>query len=502
MQSGSFAEERIVNGARPSRRAFLALGAGAAATWFSDRAASGLSKSDSRELTSLTLQEAAARICNSDVSPVELTQACLRRIARYDSRINAFATLNAELALKKASQAEKEIRSGRWRGPLHGIPVALKDNINVAGIQTIAGGASANTRVAMHDAAVIERLDRAGAVFLGTLNMGEADSPSWPVRNPRALEYECGYTSSGPAAAVAGDFCFGALGTDTGGSIRIPASACGVVGLKPTYGLVSNRGAAAGPLDHIGPLCKTVLDTAVLLQSIAGHDPAWADSAHVTVPDYSAALHDRTPLRLGLPSGRYFDELDPEVAQLTSAAIETMGRIGTLTRSPVNVPLHWEILQGTVVEALVASCARRKDQQRCVDQALAKASQSREGMPDLDYRKARVALREARTHAAAIFGGDVDLLVLPTWKRLPMRIDERQETFPQSRQEFMRELWNTLPFNVLGLPAISVPCGYTKDGLPVGIQIVGRPLAEGQVLRLAHLYEQLTTWHLERARLD
>jgi aspartyl-tRNA(Asn)/glutamyl-tRNA(Gln) amidotransferase subunit A len=457
------------------------------------------------DLTALSLHRAASLIRSRALSPVELTKACLTRIERYDSKINAFITVTPELALATSRAAEQEIIRGHWRGPLHGIPLALKDNIDTAGIRTTAASDVFRERIPAGDAEVVRRLRRAGAVILGKLNMWEfAASPEsvWgPVHNPWGLDYESGGSSSGSAAALAAEFCFGTLGTDTGGSIRFPAHCCGVVGLKPTYGLVSNSGVIPlqASLDHVGPLAKCVLDTALLLQGMAGYDPGWVHSDEVQVPDYLTALQgNRRSFGLGIPRVGCFEKLDPEVAQLVEAALETMSTIGTIRSESIIVPRYAEICEplgvaepciylGSAIEQAAKRSKRslHKDAQTSYLEQCANYKQS-----DDRYVRALQALQDTRRRSAEIFPEGVDLLVLPTWKRLPLTIAERQRTWPP--KDFELELWNTLPFNVLGLPALSMPCGYAKNGLPVGVQIVGRPFAEAQVLVFAQAYERAT----------
>jgi aspartyl-tRNA(Asn)/glutamyl-tRNA(Gln) amidotransferase subunit A len=491
------------------RRTFLSLSANAAALSLTCPASLAAARSlPTDELTALTLQEAAARIRSRAVSPVELTKACLARIERYDTKINAFITVSAELALAEARAAEQEIGRGRWRGPLHGIPLALKDNIDTAGIRTTAASDAFKDRVPAEDAEVVRRLRRAGAVILGKLNMWEfATSPesAWgPVHNPWELEYEAGGSSSGSGAALAAEFCFGTLGTDTAGSIRFPAHCCGVVGLKPTYGLVSNSGVipAMVSVDHVGPLARSVVDAALLLQSMAGYDPSWGGSANVKLPDYVTALHEnRRSFGLGIPRAGCFEMLDPEVAQVVGSAVETMSTIGAIRSEAVVVPRYLDIFGPLGAEMLAYHAplfakAAERYQPMLRDRF---ASDFKQCVSGIEYVNALRALQDTRRRAAEIFPDEVDLLILPTWKRLPMTIAERQKTpFPE---EFAQELWNTLPFNVLGLPALSLPCGYTKSGLPVGVQIVGRPFAEAQVFAFAQAYEQATQWHSRKPKV-
>ncbi len=496
-----------------SRRSFVSLSAAAAAAlavkprslWARPGAANGLAK--------LTLHEASALVQRREVSPVELTKACLARIEQYESKINAFITLTSKQALEQARVAEAEIMVGRWRGPLHGIPIALKDNIDTAGIRTTAASAVFVDRIPTEDAEVVKRLKQAGAVLLGKLNMTEFGSDVssinsyWgPIHNPWALDHEAGGSSGGSAAALAADFCFGTLGTDTGGSIRVPASFCGVAGFKPSYGRVSNRGVIplAESLDHVGPMGKTALDTALLLQGIAGYDENWVGSAPIDVPDYTAALRgDFEPPRVGIARVSFFEQLDPQVTRPVDDALATLKTMATIAKDDVVVPnvgLYFDL----VAPELCAYHASLFKQAAALYQpplrkTLTSALQDKPPSA-VAYVNARRALQEVRRHAADIFNDSLDLLVMPTWKQLPLSIDARREQ-SKSSQDILPQLFNTIPFNVLGLPAISIPCGFTTAGLPIGLQIVGRPFAEAQVLALAHAYERKTRWHSYAPRL-
>src|SRR5262245_37037415 len=272
---------------------------------------SGASNSVSDQVTALSLWDAAEQLRGRKISPVELTNACLARIERLNPVLNAFITVTADQALADARAAETEIARGRRRGPLHGIPIALKDLFDTAGVRTTAGSAVFANRVPSEDAEVVRRLKQAGAVFVGKLNMHEfaygdtsAQSHFGPVRNPWDRQRISGGSSGGSAAAVAARLCYGALGSDTGGSIRQPSAYCGIVGLKPTYGLVSTAGVVplSWSLDHVGPMCRTVADTSLLLQAIAGYDPHDTNSIDAIPPDYTKALGQKVAaFRLGIP---------------------------------------------------------------------------------------------------------------------------------------------------------------------------------------------------------
>jgi aspartyl-tRNA(Asn)/glutamyl-tRNA(Gln) amidotransferase subunit A len=455
------------------------------------------------DLTRLTLADAATLLRQKSVSPVELTQACLARIERLNPALNAFVTVTAEQALQQARDAETEIHRGQWRGPLHGVPLALKDLIDTAGIRTTAASAVFKDRVPAEDAEVVCRLKAAGAVLLGKLNLhefayGGSSVPSHfgAVHNPWNLDRIAGGSSGGSGAAVAAGLCFGALGTDTAASVRHPAAYCGVVGLKPTYGRVSTRGVIplSWSLDHVGPLCRSVTDAALLLESIAGFDPLEPTSVDRPVERYASALPVRTaPPRIGVVRRPYFDELDPDIESAVNAAIRVLARISADVRE-VELPYSNVLLTIASAEAYAFHqpwFTRTPElYQPMTRQRLEQAA----GICAADYVNARREMERLRWRADAAFAA-VDLLVTPTTALAPIRIESGNMDPPLPPDGTPREFRNTHMFDVLGLPAISVPCGFTRDGMPVGLQIAGPRFAEARVLALAHAYEQATEWH-------
>ncbi len=292
------------------------------------------------DLTTLNLNQIATLLKQKEVSPVEVTRACLVRIEALNPLLNAFITVTAESALQEAHRAESELQQGVWRGPLHGVPIAVKDLFDTAGVRTTAGSALFKDRIPKEDAFVVERLRGAGAVILGKLNMHEfAFGPTTQatgyfgrVCNPWATERISGGSSGGSGAAVAAGLCYGALGSDTGGSIRQPASFCGIVGLKPTYGRVSTRGAipVSWSADHIGPMTRGVLDAAIMLQAIAGYDAKDVTSYDMPVEDFAAAtaLQERARMRIGIPRDFFYAGLDPEVKEGTEQALTELAKLG------------------------------------------------------------------------------------------------------------------------------------------------------------------------------
>ena len=487
-----------MNPSTQNRRGFL-IAATTAAAGLAQKPALG----QSQDLAALTLKKASELVRTKAASPVEITRACLERIERYNSALNAFITVTGEQALKAAREMEAEQRRGKWRGPLHGIPIALKDNIDTAGIRTTAASELFKDRVPSQDAEVVRRLKAAGAVLLGKLNLhefaygGTSDvSYFGPVHNPWALDHIAGGSSGGSAVAAASDLCLGTLGTDTGGSIRTPASYCGVVGFKPTYGRVSLRGVIplAWSLDHLGPICKTVEDAALMLSAIAGYDQWDPTTVNVPVPDYTSALKMNTStLRLGVPRTPFFEKLNPEVAKAVETAI---GVLRKLTRSAIETTLPSAAdlmpILGTEAYAYhakwVAESPNRYDAStrgRIINFAAnTKAT---------DYADALRRTNLLRRELVKAFSS-IDLIVMPT-------MPGPAETFAQSGNFEPGGIRNTSPFNLYGLPTISVPCGFTSSGLPIGLQISGAPFAESTVLALANAYERETEWHTRHPKL-
>ena len=457
---------------------------------------------DASGLAGLSLGEAADLLRSGKVSPVELTQACLQRIERLDPRLNAFITVAAETALVEARHAETEIRQGRWKGPLHGIPVALKDLVDTAGVRTTAASALFNDRVPTEDAEVVRRLKAAGAVLLGKLNMHELAfgastvvSAFGPVRNPWALEYSAGGSSAGSAASVAARLCYGAIGSDTGGSIRLPAAYCGVVGLKPTFGRVSTRGVIplSWSLDHVGPITRRVRDAGLMLQALAGCEAEDPTCAEMPVVDYTAFAEGTKP-RLGIPRKFFYEGLHPDVQAAMSSALSALAGL-TASQREVEIEAANEI--SLVVLRAEAYAYHQESLERTPElyqPETLKRIRSGAEIGASAYIIARRKLDELRRSVRKIFD-TVDLLVTPTAPVPPFQISELLADMDSLRGKEVLTARNTRPFNTLGLPTVSVPCGFTSGGLPIGLQITGPPGGEAQVLRLAHAYEQATDWH-------
>ena len=479
-----------------SRRAFTLSVVGALAA----RAAS------EPDPSSMSLAEASARIRARSLTPTQLTEACLARIHIYNPKLNAFITVLRDQAMAQARELESEQRNGRFRSALHGIPIALKDNIDTAGIRTTAASAVFDDRVPEHDAEVMRRLKEAGAVLIGKTNLHEfamggtsATSYYGPVRNPWALDRNPGGSSGGSAAAVAADLCFGALGTDTGGSIRTPSSFCSVVGLKPTYGLVSIRGIIplTLSLDHCGPITRTTEDAAMMLNVLAGYDKLDIASVEHQKEDYIAAMKQPVSgLRLGIPRAPFFDLLEPDIEKSVEEAIALLAKM-TKGAKDVTLPATGNINLGGESFAYHEDFFTHGPGRYQIPTR--RALQNGANLKAAEYIRSRWKLELLRRTIDEAFT-DFDLVVLPTRRRTPRKIDAaiKREESDKIRNP---ELENTGQFDIYGIPAITVPCGFTSAGLPVGLMIAGPRFSEGKVLALAAAFERATEWHKQKPPL-
>ena len=455
------------------------------------------------EFTSIS--ELAPCLRRKEISPVEIVQHSLKRIETLNPALNAFITVLSDSALKEARAAESEILRGEWRGPLHGVPIALKDLIDTAGVRTTAASAFYAQRVPTEDAEVVRRLRAAGAVIVGKNNLHEFAygassliSHFGDMHNPWDLGHITGGSSGGSAAAVAARLACAAIGTDTAGSIREPASLCGCVGLKPTYGRVSSRGviALSASLDHVGPLAATVEDAAIVLQAIAGYDAADITSSDVPVTDYVSAMKEGAKsLRVGVPRAYFFDELDSEVA---SAIDHALRGIETMVAGVREVKLEVSTDRSLQAAESYACHAENVAKHSELYQAeTLRRLRTGEGISAAEYIQRRRELEQARRNIHSAFA-DIDLLVTPATPMAAPAIADLRANAGALRPAELKLLRDTRPFNVWGLPAISVPCGFTQSGLPIGLQIAGPPWREDLVLRLAHAYQQATAWHKRR----
>jgi aspartyl-tRNA(Asn)/glutamyl-tRNA(Gln) amidotransferase subunit A len=454
----------------------------------------------------LDLRGVSETIARGEVTSVQVTEAYLERIGRYDPVLRAYITVMTDDALARAKAADVEQAEGRRRGPLHGVPIALKDLIAVAGVAMTAGSRVLAGHVPSRDAFVTERLHSGGAVVLGKLSMHEfafgratPDGPFPTGRNPWDVSREPAGSSSGSGVAVAAGLCAGALGSDTGGSIRGPAARCGIVGLKPTYGLVSRRGVVPmdWSLDHVGPMTRTVWDTAVLLQAIAGHDPEDASTRAAPAPGFTGLLEAGVRgKKLGVLRRFYFDwpGLNDEVRAAALAAVAELTRQGAIVED-VDAPTL-DLAQTIWVAFLAEMYEYHRETFRRRPQDYAEGTRIRLMMgalvsaPDL-LRAQRLRAQLTREIRALL--DRVDALVFPGHAAPAQRFEElstREVMAPGARY--------TSPWNLLGLPAIVVPCGFSRDNLPLALQIVGRPFDEPTVLRIARAYERATEWHKRR----
>lgn len=447
-----------------------------------------------------SIAKAGELLRQKKISPVELTEDCLKKIAELNPHLNAFITVTTDEALAQSRQAEEEIHRGRLRGPLHGIPIGLKDIIDTAGTRTTAASCLFKDRIPTENAEVVRRLKDAGAIFLGKQNLHEFAyggssmiSCFGEVHNPWNVAQIAGGSSGGSAASVAAGLGLAAIGTDTAGSVREPAAQCGVVGLKPTYGRVSARGVVplSVSLDHVGPLTRTVEDAALLLQAIAGFDPGDPASVDVPVGNYSQSS-ERGRFRVAIPRKFFCEDLDPEVGAAFEEAVSVLRTITTeISEIDLAVPTD-RTLQLAESYAVHAEHIARTPE--LFQPETLRRIRAGEGISREVAEGKRRELKTLREEIGSIFE-KTDLLVTPTVPIPAPQIAELKEYPDQLRPRELVLLRNTRPFNVWGLPAISVPCGFTRAGLPIGLQIAGPHWGEAKVLQLAYAYEQATAWH-------
>ena len=467
---------------------------------------------DSTEIPFLPATELSALIRSGDVSPVEAAEAYLDRIGQIDGKLNSYITVCRDEALAEAQQAEKEIAAGNYRGPMHGLPVAVKDQFYTKGIRTTGGSAILKDLVPNEDATVVANLKAAGSVLLGKLNMSEyamGDAffhPFGTPHNPWDLSRNPGTSSSGSGAATAAFLCATSLGEDTGGSIRGPASFCGLVGIRPSWGRVSRYGVlgASWSMDTVGPISRTTADCAMTLGAIAGYDPKDPSTWDVPVPDYLSMLTGEIRgLKVGVIQERVDTEaVDPEVRDNVVQAIAVLGKLGADIQE-VSIPLivHSAAISNTIILTDAAGVHRQG-----IDEHLGEYDHNIQIrllvgsiIPAQAHQKA-VKLRQVLRQQILDALEKVDVLVMPTSSipasPIPPKagIGSKQEVLDglAGRRSF------TAPFNVANTPALSINCGFTSQQLPVGFQIAGKPFDEGTLFRVAHAYEQATDWHTRR----
>ncbi len=459
------------------------------------------------DLAFASIAELAPRLAGKELSPIELTEAMLARIAQHDQHLNTYITVTEEQALDAARAAERAIMSGDYIGPLHGIPIAIKDLFATRDVRTTFGSRLFADWVPDYDAAAVERLRRAGAIMLGKTNMHElaygttsANTHYGPVHNPWNLACHPGGSSGGSAAAVAAGLAFAALGSDTGASIRQPAACCGIVGLKPTFGRVSKFGALplAWSMDHVGPMTRTVRDAALMLQILAGYDPRDPGCVRRSVPDYSAALRkDIRGVSVGIARELFFEDCDPQIGAAVEGAARVLGDLGATVQDIELPDMRAAVCAGALIIAAEGAAYHAEDlRERPQDfgdevRASFELGSFYSAVQYVQAQRLRRYLTAETERALASF----DVIIMPTSPVLPTVIGENPPGHVALRSR------NTLPFDFISLPAVSVPCGYTSDGLPVGLQIVGKAFDESGVLRLAHAYEHATSWHTKHPPL-
>jgi aspartyl-tRNA(Asn)/glutamyl-tRNA(Gln) amidotransferase subunit A len=507
-----------------TRREFAKLCGGAAVAEVALRGWSLGGQVTGAELTSKSLTEVSGMIHERSVTSTQLVQALLDRINVINPKVNAYVTVMVKQALEQAKVLDAEQRAGKFRGPLHGIPLALKDNIDTAGTRTTAASPMFKDRVPTEDAAIVTRLKDRGAIILGKVNLHEFAigctgdvSYFGPARNPWALDHVTGGSSSGSGAAVRADLCYGALGTDTGGSIRVPSAWCGIVGLKPTVGLVSIRGIipCAVDLDHCGPMARTVEDVALMLGQMAGYDPEDLYSVDVpkttTAPvDYVKAMKT-TPsanLRIRTPAS-FYDHMEPEVEEAMKAALAVLSKMtrGVTSDAPL---MEFSLVSSSLGDA----SAYHEDlirkygilymaPDRTRFERLMNPPPGTKVPSAADDARARERLLLMRHTIDGVFK-DFDVVVVPTIRNMPPKINDslaKESAGTEANKkiydwfEGSSACSNTSPFDVYGIPAITVPCGFSKSGMPIGMMIAAPHFKEGTVLALAYAYQNATDWH-------
>ncbi|MBB5065996.1 amidase [Granulicella mallensis] len=486
---------------------------------------------DADKLAAMSLTEVSEMVHNKTITSTQLVKALLDRINVYNPKVNCYVTVMAKEALAQAAQLDAEQKANKFRGPLHGIPIALKDNIDTAGTRTTAASPMFKDRVPTEDADIVRRLKGAGAIILGKLNLHEFAlgctgdiSYFGPTRNPWSLEYVTGGSSAGSGAAVSAALVYGALGTDTGGSIRCPSAWCGIVGLKPTVGLVSIRGIipCTADLDHCGPMARTVEDVALMLGQMTGYDSLDIFSVPSTPEDYVKAMKQPvSSFRLGTPQS-FYDHLDPEIDKAVKAALEVLTKLtaGVTSSAPLwdGSPgagtgdadfYHHDLIEKYGLNYMPPTRARFEK--------LENPPPGTKVPTAADAARAHQKLMTTRRMIDSSFK-DFDLVVVPTTRLLAPKINDSLAVEAKGGgfgggaggaaggkvYDWFAPgggCMNTSPFDAYGVPAISLPCGFTESGMPIGLMIAGPHFTEGKVLALAYAYQQATQWHKKQPPL-
>jgi len=485
------------------------------------------------ELYELSIKEISELIKKKEVSPVEITELVLNRIEKYDGDINSYVTVLSDYAIQKAKKAQDDIASGKYLGPLHGVPIGLKDIFVMKDIRTTAGSKILENFKPLYNATVTQKLLDAGAIIVGKNNMdefamGSSNETSYfgQVKNPWDLQRVPGGSSGGSAAAVAASLCYGSVGTDTGGSIRQPASLCGIVGMKPTYGHVSRFGmiAFASSLDQAGPLTKSVYDAAIILNIISGHEPRDSTSVNAHVPDYVAKLKNNMKgLKVGIPKEYFIDGIDAEVLCAVQDAIKLITDLGaeiieiSLPHTEYATAAYYIIAPSEAssnlarydgvkygyraqgAEDLLDMYKKTKTEgfgQEVKRRIMIGTYALSAGYYDAFYNKARKVQTLLRQDFQNAFE-KVDVILTPTAAEPAFKLGEKMS---DPIKMYLSDIF-TNPTNLAGLPGISLPCGYTNDGLPIGLQFIGKPFDEQNVLNTAYAYESNTDWNKRRPKI-
>jgi aspartyl-tRNA(Asn)/glutamyl-tRNA(Gln) amidotransferase subunit A len=465
-------------------------------------------------LISRPIHQLAPLLQKKEISPVELFNEAVERVHQLQPKLNSFITVTEQEGRKAATEAESEIRKGHYRGPLHGIPISIKDLFATRGVRTTAGSKVLAQWIPDYDATAVARLHQAGMVLVGKTHMHEfaygvtSDNPHYgPARNPWDPTRVPGGSSGGSAAAVASSQCAASLGSDSGGSIRTPAAVCGVVGLKPTYGRVSRYGAVplAWSLDHVGPLTKSVEDAAIMLAAIAGPDPMDPSSSSRPIPDYRKDMRGSIRgLRLGVPRQYFFEHVDPEIQKLVGAAIHQLESMGA-TLVEVDIPdlENCSAMEAHITLAEATSYHEPYLKKQADDYGPTVRTNLEAGRYLLatDYVKSQRA-RTLLQHNFNEAFKRAEVIVSPTLPALPPLVGEVWVQSGDLREHVIDAFLRfNIPYDLTGFPAISIPCGLGSTGLPIGLQIAGKAFDETTVLRVANAYEQSTEWHLVRYAL-
>lgn len=456
---------------------------------------------DEQDLAFASITKLAAHLKSKEISPVELTKLALKRIEHHDGALNSFITVMTNEALADAKAAEQTIGKGGYLGPMHGIPVAVKDLYATKGTETTYGSPLFAGWVPDHDAAVVERLRAAGAIILGKTNLHElaygttsANPHYGPVHNPWKSGYHPGGSSGGSAAAVAGGFAPMALGSDTGASIRQPAACCGIVGIKPTFGRVSKFGCLplAWSMDHAGPLNRSVMDAALTLNVLAGHDPRDPCSVDRAIPDFTSSLGENLRgKRIAIVRKFFSDEGDPEVHAAIEDVLPVLESLGAQI-SEIELPHIEDAFKAGTLTIVIEGATYHADRLRERPEGFSPQCKADLELGHFykatDYLQAQRLRRHLMNEVAKVMA-PLDGLIMPTAPITATPIEGNPADHPVYRVR------NTIPFNFLSLPAISLPCGFSTEGLPIGLQIVGKAFDEAGILEIAHAYEQATDWH-------